>query len=116
MDAEYLKARARMCRMYHGYCDGICPLGGEAHGRDYQCHAFEMDNPEECVEIVRGWAKVNPVKTRKSEFLKLFPNADIKSIQPCYLNMDKRADSECCQKPCYKCRQEYWNQEVDDDE
>ena len=114
MDAEYLKAKARMCRMYNGYCNDICPLGGEVHGRDYQCHAFEMDNPEECVEIVRGWAKENPVKTRRSEFLKIFPNAAPLYIDPCHINTNMM-DNKCRNKSCFECRQEYWNQEVDDE-
>lgn len=109
MDAvEFIKTKARMT----GSC-GIdcrkCPIYDANNGTGLDCLEFMQKYPEKTVEIVEKWAAEHPVKTRRSEFLKLFPNADIKSIQPCYLDMDK----ECCKKLCYDCREEYWNEEVE---
>lgn len=77
---------------------------------------------EETVSKVEQWAKEHPVKTRKSEFLKMFPNADFKTIArmlPC--SLDKTLKPLRCAKygylsitcRCNRCRDDYWNEEVD---
>ena len=79
-------------------------------------------NEEKAVSIVEQWAKDHPVKTRQSEFLKMFPNANIKtiiaSLSPCVL--DREEKTQRCAKygylsiscRCIKCRDDYWNEEV----
>lgn len=119
MDSEYLKAKACMCNMHKPYCDE-CPLGKEAHRRNYPCNAFEIDNPEECVKIVEKWAAEHPKKTRQSEFLKMFPNASIvdgvPELNPCHVDNKFSPQKGCGNSSCGECRKEYWSQEVDDDE
>lgn len=77
------------------------------------------------VETVEEWSKENPVKTRQSEFLKMFPNARIESDgmpSICPIVVDKRchnkdADALFClerdEEECRKCRLDYWLQEVE---
>lgn len=85
------------------------------------CSDVSAKNIEETVSIVEQWAKDNPVKTRKSEFEKKFPNADLKIIAhllPC--SLDKTLKPFRCAKygylsitcRCDRCRDDYWNEEV----
>ena len=73
---------------------------------------------EKSVQIVEQWAKEHPIKTRQSEFLRMFPNAMINEsdgvlcITPCKIE----GKSIGCQngKSCGECRREYWLTEVTD--
>ena len=116
MDAvEFVKTVNRLCKNRH--CDG-CPVAKEGRcmvGFDY----YSVKNIEKTISKVEQWAKEHPVKTRQSEFLKRFPNADLTRLQPCMIEKDKRpmwcgkyADfgaNGCCDE----CRHAYWNEEVD---
>ena len=117
MDAvEFLKARSRMCN--DNVCEGDCPLF-------YCCNDRIDDNMVELVSIVEQWAKEHPVKTRQSEFLKMFPNARIESDgmpSICPIVVDKRCqnkddDALCCfvrdEEKCYKCRRDFWLKEIE---
>ena len=114
MDAvKYLKERKRMCDSYNNMCDG-CGFGDAP-----QCNHTEDDNPEKAVAIVEKWSAKHPIKTRQSEFLKMFPNAKLDdaeciSIFPCNL-YEKTKYSEMCDKygNCNECRKEYWLAEVE---
>lgn len=67
---------------------------------------------EEIVRCVDQWAKEHPVKTRQSEFLKMFPNARIDDgvifLGPCAIDKSHK-----CKLDCKKCCRDYWLQEVD---
>lgn len=116
MDAvEFVKTVNRLCKNRH--CDG-CPVAKEGRcmvGFDY----YSVKNIEKTISKVEQWAKEHSVKTRQSEFLKRFPNADLTRLQPCMIEKDKRpmwcgkyADfgaNGCCDE----CRYAYWNEEVD---
>lgn len=116
MDAvEFVKTVNRLCKNRH--CDG-CPVAKEGRcmvGFDY----YSVKNIEKTISKVEQWAKEHPVKTRQSEFLKIFPKADLTRLQPCMIEKDKRpmwcgkyADfgaNGCCDE----CRYAYWNEEVD---
>ena len=114
MDAvEFLKTSYRMCDTYKE-CDD-CPASWNA------CFVNATDrrrNPDGVVAAVENWTKDHPTKTRQSEFLKQFPNADLSRLQPCTIEKDirpircgKYADfgaNGCCDE----CRNDYWNEEV----
>lgn len=74
---------------------------------------------EETVSKVEQWAKDHPVKTRQSEFLKMFPNAvideddGILGIKPCYTDESIGCTDE---KGCDGCRRKYWLKEVTDND
>ena len=115
MDAvEYVKQRKRMCDYYkHNNCS--------------KCPAFSC---EECgglngistmVPIVEKWVKEHPVKTRQSEFLKQWPDAEIgddglPSVAPCQLYKDIEEKDEngiCCKNcGCAECRRDFWLKEI----
>lgn len=74
------------------------------------------------VETVEQWAKEHPVKTRQSEFLKLFPEASMLYAE--YLNIcPAQISSECrdkktggCYDPgrdCGKCKRDFWLKEIE---
>lgn len=74
---------------------------------------------EETISKVEQWAKDHPVKTRQSEFLKMFPNAAIDEdngilcIKPC--TIDERMG--CTNgKGCDDCYRKYWLAEVTDND
>ena len=116
MDAvEYVKQRRRMCDYYkHNNCS--------------KCPAFSC---EECgglngistmVPIVEQWAKEHPVKTRQSEFLKMWPDAEVgddgyPSVAPCQLYKDMEEKDEngfCCKNcGCGICRRDFWLKEIE---
>lgn len=108
MDAvEFYKAFKRMCEKTD--CKD-CLL-------DQKCRPSANVEPEEVVELVEEWAKDHPIKTRQSEFLKMFPNAvidednGILGINPCTID-----ESIGCTdgKGCDGCRRRYWLTEVTD--
>ena len=114
MDAvEYVKQRDRMCD-YYVNC-GDCPVG------DYQGCASLNEIPN-MVPIVEQWAKEHPVKTRQSEFLKQWPDAEIgddgyPSVAPCQLYKDMEEKDEngvCCKNcGCGICRRDFWLKEIE---
>lgn len=69
-------------------------------------------------EIILNWCKEHPVKTRQSEFLKMFPNAGIDEngvVTICPICVD--TNFNCVSSiSCPKCREEYWLAEVDENE
>lgn len=122
MDAvEFVKTVNRLCKNRH--CDG-CPVAKEGRcmvGFDY----YSVKNIEKTISKVEQWAKDHPVKTRQSEFLKKFPDAYLSAITrllPC--SLDKTLKPLRCAKygylsitcRCDRCRNDYWNEEVTDND
>lgn len=77
---------------------------------------------EEIVSRVEQWAKEHPVKTRQSEFLKQYPEAEIgddgyPSVAPCQLYKDMEEKDEngvCCTNcGCAECRRDFWLKEIE---
>ena len=111
MDAvEFLKENERMCKKTD-LC-GDCPAYEENNGHDLTCEEFMNKYPKEYVSCVEKWSAEHPVKTRQSEFLKMFPNAKIKrgsvDICPCRVDTNMK-----CSVECNDCRKEYWLAEVE---
>ena len=117
MDAvEFLKENERMCKKTDLCAD--CPAYKENNGHDVTCEEFMGKYPEGYVSCVEKWSAEHPVKTRQSEFLKMFPNVDINldgviDIDPCLV--DKKNGHCYCEKhdSCEKCYKEYWLEEID---
>lgn len=115
MDAvEFLKERTRMCNYYMNYCRN-CP------GNEVEYCATLCANAIDLVPIVEQWAKEHPVKTRQSEFLKQYPDAEISkdglpSIAPCqlYVGLIHGESQEDCEDRgvCDKCRRDFWLAEI----
>ena len=76
----------------------------------------------EIVEQVEQWAKKHPIKTRQSEFLKMWPDAEIgddglPSIAPCQLDVrliHGESKKDCRYRGvCDKCRRDFWLKEIE---
>ena len=114
MDAvEYVKQRKRMCD-YYANC-GDCPAV------QYE-ECSSLNGIANLVPIVEKWAKEHPVKTRQSEFLKMWPDAEIGgdgllSIAPCQLNIELlqcESQKDCEERGvCGKCRCDFWLKEIE---
>ena len=84
---------------------------------------FKLEEKDtEIVEQVEQWAKEHPAKTRQSEFLKMWPDAEIgddgyPSVAPCQLYKDmeeKDEDGVCCKNcGCGICRRDFWLKEIE---
>ena len=113
MDAvEFLKAFGRLCNNY--LCGDNCPLIDS-------CDDESDDGYVRKVQIVEKWAKEHPVKTRQSEFLKQWPDAEVgddgyPSVAPCQLYKDieeKDENGVCCKNcGCAECRRDFWLKEI----
>ena len=104
MDAvEYVKQRERMCN-YYANC-GDCPAV------QYE-ECSSLNGIPKLVPIVEQWAKEHPVKTRQSEFLKMYPNARIEDgvifLGPCAID-----NSHKCTLDCKKCCRDFWLKEIE---
>ena len=117
MDAvKFLKEKNRMCKKVNDRF--ICSLGNE----DGRCQIGSIVNQrlteEQLVENVKKWAAEHPVKTRQSEFLKMFPNAKMRDgaiiITPCEINIIN-TESKMCKNSsgCNECRLNYWLEEIE---
>lgn len=78
----------------------------------YPCAGQETGSPEEVVAEVEEWAEDHPIKTRQSEFLKLFPYARVKKanglpiVSPC--DLDVKLADKCKGIPCQECWKKFW--------
>ena len=113
---EFIKTRARMCRTYNDCED--CPL-------DFFCEEeYQEQDSGDCavgaVKVVEQWSKEHPAKTRQSEFLKQWPDAEmiqgVINIHPCLLdNKEFIEDGRCREKhgSCDKCKRDFWLKEIE---
>ena len=116
MDAvKFVDAYIRMCSQ--GWDCEDCPLY-QSDEIDF-CTAVPQkrsrEGAEKVVQIVEQWAKENPVKTRQSEFLKLFPDANLSTgtVNVCP-NSLYEGKCDCSRYPnCLSCKREFWAQEVE---
>lgn len=98
------------CKTCPAFKEGMCMVAPDDDA---------IKNIEETISKVEKWGKEHPVKTRQSEFLKLFPNAAIDEdngilcIKPCTID-----ESIGCTngKGCDDCYRKYWLAEVTDND
>lgn len=121
MDAvEFLKEEDRMCDKYKYSSDHTCvdcPCHSKRNGTDKICISLRKTDPAKYVGIVEKWSAEHPVKTRQSEFLKMFPNVKINmdgliDIDPCLF--DKKFEHNRCKEydSCDECYKDFWLAEV----
>ena len=110
---------ARMCKTFNGRCKE-CPLHQLHNGKNTICSILLTACTDKANEIILNWCKEHPIKTRQSEFLKMFPNAirfensNIIAIKPC--DMDTDYASIPCALTCEECFKKYWLAEVDEND
>lgn len=118
-EISILRDYARMCESTSVCTE--CEIG-KFIGNFLECSKFIANNTEKVVQIIAKWAAEHPVKTRQSEFLKMFPNAKmlngVISVDPCEVDIENcgvDSESEWCQKcdSCESCHKDYWLAEVE---
>lgn len=121
---EFFQTVNRLCK--NRSCAG-CPICKKGMSKD-MCMVrrtvmlgdASVESIEEMISIAEEWAKDHPAKTRQSEFLKMFPDAQIDTygaltIRPC--SIEKGLCSKCTTlSDCVDCRREYWLTEVTDND
>lgn len=113
--AEYFKIKKRVCKSVNYRCDE-CFIANCVE----ECCDFELNHPEEAVSIMEQRAEEHSVRTRQSEFLKMFPNASLDSngsvdICPKATDLATFSCDDGAHGGCLRCRQRYWQQEVKDE-
>lgn len=116
---NYFTEKLRMTkRTKNGLCKikcSNCPLCSNNNGEGLSCPTFEMYYPEKAIEVVQKWSDERPQKTYLSEFLKNYPNAQLridgtpKGVCLYALGLINKDD---CDNNCVKC----WNQPIEDGE
>lgn len=119
MDAvEFFKTVNRLCKNQR--CCAECPIHKNGMGCMIKADDDSTKSIEETVSKVEQWAKDHPVKTRQSEFLKMFPNAPksgrVLDICPRDLNIEYMPPKRCENISCGACKIDYWNEEVTDND
>lgn len=112
---KFVKSVNRLCKNQSGCAK--CPIWEKG-----VCMArfgdYSVENIEETISKVEQWAKEHPVKTRQSEFLKMFPNAKtmggVIAICPNDIDSTYRNMEYCDHSFCEECGKKYWNEEVTD--
>lgn len=117
--AEFFSEFRRMCKStsdctkceYHGdRCDNAIGLLEKTVADN------DIGLLEKTVAVVEQWSKEHPRKTRQSEFLEQWPEAElvdgIIDVKPCRLVAAFRLGQECHKTFCYDCRRKFWMQEV----
>lgn len=119
MDAvEFLKKLKRMCDKNRDSCHGscyVCEIFVKKVEKSISCSSFIKEYPEEAVSIVEKWSAEHPAKTRQSEFLNVFPDAEIlenRAIQICPKLIEKSKEFNC-RMSCDDCQEKYWLAEVE---
>ena len=111
---EYLNTRSRMTDKCVIDCTE-CPFSRYNNGEDYNCTELERNKPEKAIKIVEKWAKEHPIKTRQSEFLKIFPDSNFDSngtINLCPLRVYRKYYCGTYDD-CEKCREKFWMEEIE---
>lgn len=111
---------SRMCKS-HKDCK-FCNLSVNANGLHITCCNLLANYPNKASEIILKWCEEHPIKTRQSEFMKMFPNVGIYkgviTICPCLIdcNYDCKNKENYVDFDCTGCKKDYWLAEVDDGE
>ena len=119
MDAvEFLVNKARYCIFSGCNCEK-CQIFNECAS---DLDSLTKKQAQRMVDVVEQWAKAHPVKTRQSEFLKQWPDAEIgydglPTVAPCQLNIELlqcESQKDCEDRGvCNKCRRDFWLKEIE---
>ena len=112
---KFIEERNRMCKSFGDRCTG-CPASDAC--KNELCCAFDQGSTLDAtaqVAIVEEWSSAHPRKTRQSEFLNLFQDADLSTgtVNVCPNSLYK-GKCDCARyQNCLSCKREFWSQEVE---
>lgn len=95
--------------------DRLSKRGSTEEKMRYNDYRTARDNTR-AVKFVERWGAEHPVKTRQSEFLKLFPNAQTDSgcLNACPMDVFGNTGIDCNKRTCFECKKAFWLAEVED--
>ena len=95
--------------------DRLSKMGSTEEKMRYNDYRTAGDNTW-AVKFVERWDAEHPVKTRQSEFLKLFPNAQTDSgcLNACPMDVFGNTGIDCNKRTCFECKKAFWLAEVED--
>lgn len=114
MDAvKFIKESKRLCKAQESCEKCVAKIGGYC----LSDIVVEENSAEKTVAVVEQWSKDYPIKTRQSEFLKMFPKAEtdengILIFCPRQFDPKNINSVHCHRHGCVECRNDYWNEEV----
>ena len=114
MDAkEFIRQRNRMCKKYNSAGNVGCK---NCPAWEYSCVGVDEMEEEDfkLIDVIEKWAKENPPKKMRTEFLKLFSNAQLEHCPPHFcirVLIGEYKDSECL-NCCEKHWEEFWDREI----
>lgn len=122
MDAvKFLEEAKRMCNSCACCVDNgkECPIYRFRNGNcigGVIANITEVDKFPEIVSAIEKWSTT--LKTRNSEFLKYYPNADVfesgvANICPKLIDKNHYPSAGCFGTDCYDCKVEYWMQVIE---
>lgn len=95
--------------------DRLSKRGSTEEKMRYNDYRTARDNTR-AVKFVERWDAEHPVKTRQSEFLKLFSNAQTDSgcLNACPMDVFGNTGIDCNKRTCFECKKAFWLAEVED--
>lgn len=95
--------------------DRLSKMGSTEEKMRYNDYRTAGDNTW-AVKFVEQWAAAHPTKTKQSEFLKLFPNAQTDSgcLNACPMDVFGNTGIDCNKRTCFECKKEFWLAEVEE--
>lgn len=95
--------------------DRLSKRGSTEEKMRYNAYRVAGDNTW-AVKYVEQWDAEHPIKTRQSEFLKLFPNAQTDSgcLNACPMDVFGNTGIDCNKRTCFECKKAFWLAEVED--
>lgn len=115
----FKKEKGRMCDSL-GFHIELCPFKiNDVEWDCYDCDENCLVKIDFAIETVQKWSDEHPIKTRQSEFLKMFPDARTRYWRDSCLVLDicpRELDKYfICKKSlfCADCQHNYWLKVVD---
>ena len=95
--------------------DRLSKRGSPEEKMRYNAYRVAGDNTG-AVEYVEQFDDMHPIKTRQSEFLKLFPNAQTDSgcLNACPMDVFGNTGIDCNKRTCFECKKAFWLAEVEE--
>ena len=95
--------------------DRLSKRGSTEEKMRYNDYRTARDNTR-AVKFVERWDAEHPIKTRQSEFLKLFPNAQTDSgcLNACPMDVFGNTGIDCNKRTCFECKKAFWLAEVEE--
>lgn len=114
MRLNFLMKKARYCDVNGRACEE-CQIYNEC---GVALDKLTEKQAERIVNVIGQWAKEHPIKTRQSEFLKMFPDAKlgpngVLCIPPCKVDKHIDENQKCSGTNCDDCRRNFWLREVE---